>query len=285
MSRKLGAFDPASTASTSFIGETSEFTNLYLTFDNASTDDSSPQNVTVTDVASASYDSHNVAAGSAAILLYEGSGTYYTSGTADRLRFQTSDVLLSSNFTIECFFRTTQAQVGDVVGRQTLFTYSIYDDSTNGKSGLLFWMPGNGTLVLYASSGSNSWNVISNQAWGSLSVNTYHHIALTREGNVYRGYFDGARTFETTAGSFHITASASMIGSRDTAGAYTFNGQIDDFRILNGLALHTSSSLTVPTTNVGIDITTETADTRTHSHVWNYSDVYKARRAGTWPSG
>ena len=283
MSRKLGAFDPASTASSSVVTETSDFTNLYLTFDNASTDDSSPQNVTVTDVASASYDSHNAAVGSAAILLYEGSGVSYTSSSADRLRFETSDVVLSSNFTIECFFRTTQGG-GDVAGRQTIFTYSIYNDDQNGYSGLLFWIT-SGALKLYASSGSNSWNVFSNKSWGGVSVHTYHHLAHTREGNVYRGYFDGARSFETTAGSFHITGSASMIGSRDTGGAYTFNGQIDDFRILNGVALHTSSSLTVPTTNVGVNITAESADTRTHSHVWNYSDVYKARRAGTWPSG
>ena len=281
MSRKLGAFDPASTASTSVVTETSDFTNLYLTFDNGSTDDSSPQNVTVTDVASASYDSTNVAAGSAAILLYEGSGVSYTSSSADRLRFQTSDVVLSSNFTIECFFRTTQGG-GDIAGRQVLLAYSIYADSRDGYSGLLFWITG-GALKLYASSGSSSWNVISNQAWGTVSVNTYHHIALTREGNVYRGYFDGARAFETTAGSFHITGSASMIGSRDTGGSYTFNGQIDDFRILNGVALHTSSSLTVPTTNVGVNVTAETFDTRTHSHVWNYPDIYKARRADTWP--
>ena len=103
MSRKLGAFDPASTASTGVVTETSDFTNLYLTFDNASTDDSSPQNVTVTDLASASYDNHNAAVGSAAILLYEGSGVSYGSSSADRLRFETSDVVLSSNFTIEFF--------------------------------------------------------------------------------------------------------------------------------------------------------------------------------------
>ena len=282
MSRKLGAFDPASTASTSVVTETSDFTNLYLTFDNGSTDDSSPQNVTVTDVASASYDSTNVAAGSAAILLYEGSGVSYTSSSADRLRFETSDVVLSSNFTIECFFRTTQGG-GDIAGRQVLLAYSIYADSRDGYSGLLFWITG-GALKLYASAGSNLWNVFNNQAWGTVSVNTYHHIALTREGNVYRGYFDGARAFESTAGSFHITGTASMIGSRNTAGAYTFNGQIDDFRILNGVALHTSSSLTVPTTNVGVNISTTSANTRTHSHVWNYPDIYKARRADTWPT-
>ena len=32
-------------------------------------------------------------------------------------------------------------------------------------------------------------------------------------------------------------------------------------------------------------VTITTTDTRSHSHVWNYSDVYKGRRAGTWPSG
>ena len=213
MSRKFGAFDPASTASTTVVTETSDFTNLYLTFDNASTDDSSPQNVTVTDVASASYDTTNVAVGSAAILLYEGSGVTYKSTSADRLRFETSDVVLSSNFTIECFFRTTQGG-GDVAGRQSILSYSIYVDNQNGYSGLLFWIT-SGALYLYASSGGSSWNVFSAQSWGTVSVGTYHHIALTREGNVYRGYFDGARTFETTAGSFHITGSASMIGSRD----------------------------------------------------------------------
>jgi len=282
MSRKLGAFNPASTASTPVVTENSDFTNLYLTFDNASTDDSSPQNVTVTDIASASYDTSNVAAGSAAILLYEGAGVTYSSSSADRLRFETSDVLLSSNFTIECFFRTTQGG-GDVAGRQTIFAYSIYVDNQNAFSGLLFWIS-SGVLYLYGSTGGSNWNVFSAQTWGTVSVNTYHHIALTREGNVFRGYFDGTRAFETTASSFNTSGNYSMIGSRDTGGAYTFNGQIDDFRILNGLALHTGASLTVPTTNVGINVTTETSDTRTHSHVWNYSDIYKARRAGSWPA-
>ena len=220
-------------------------TALYLPFDTSVTDDESPNNVTVTASGQASLDTTTKKFGAASLNLSESSG-------ADYLTFPT--MALNGDFTIEGFFRTTMVQSGSSSStRQALFTYSIYNNGTDGYSGLLLWLSGDGTLKLYASASSNSWNVANASNFGSITVNTWHHFALTRSGTTINGYLDGSRSFSLTSTSaFHTSATTSAIGSRNTVGAYGFNGQIDDFRILDGKALYTDSSLTVPTSAVGL---------------------------------
>lgn len=267
---KYIGFNPAANSSVTRI-TTSDSTLLYLPFDSSVTADSSPENVTVTSYGQASLDTSNKAVGASSLALSETSG-------ADYLTFPT--MALTGDFTIEGFFRTTIAQTGSSPStRQSLFTYSIYNDVPDSYAGLAFWLQGDGTLRLYASSGGNTWDVASNQLWGNLTVNTFHHFALSREGTTLRTYFDGTRTLElSNPGSFHTSAATSALGSRDTNGAYGFNGQIDDFRIV-GFALYTGASLTVPTFPVTFP-TVGNVDKKELSSVWDNKQYFKLRKLG-----
>jgi len=269
---KYIGFNPAANSSVSII-TTSDSTLLYLPFDSSVTADSSPENVTVTSYGQAILDTSNKAVGASSLALSETSGSDY-------LTFPT--MALTGDFTIEGFFRTTIAQTGSSPGtRQSLFTYSIYNDVTDSYAGLAFWLQGDGTLRLYASSGGNTWDVANNQLWGNLTVNTFHHFALSREGTTLRTYFDGTRTLElSNPGSFHTSAATSALGSRDTNGAYGFNGQIDDFRIVE-FALYTGASLTVPTFPVTSTFpVVSNIDKKELSSVWDNKQYFKLRKLG-----
>ena len=269
-------FDPTASFTTSNVSSTNQYTKLYLPFDSSVTADGSPENVTVTSNGQASLNSSIKKVGASSLNLSESSG-------ADYLTFPT--MALTGDFTIECFFRTTIAQTGSQPStRQALFTYSIYNNVFNSFAGLLFWLNGNGTIALYASSGGNNWNVASAVAWGNISVNTWHHIALTREGSTVRGYFDGTRTINQTMSAFHTSNSNTVLGGRNTSGDYGWNGQIDDFRILSGLALYTGSSLTVPTSPVTADVSATVDDTRSYASVFDLRSQYKESAAGNWPT-
>ena len=269
-------FDPTASFTTSNVSSTNQYTKLYLPFDSSVTADGSPENVTVTSNGQASLNTSIKKVGASSLNLSESSG-------ADYLTFPT--MALTGDFTIEGFFRTTIAQTGsDPSTRQSLFTYSIYNNVFNSYAGLAFWLQGEGTLRLYASSGGNNWNVASNLLWGSLSTNSWHHFALTREGSTVRGYFDGQRNINQTMSAFHTSNSNTVLGGRNTGGSYGFNGQIDDFRILYGLALYTGSSLTVPTSPVTANVTATVNDTRSYASVFDLRSQYKERAAGNWPT-
>tara|TARA_Y100000114_G_scaffold65815_1_gene60335 strand:+ start:1884 stop:3374 length:1491 start_codon:yes stop_codon:yes gene_type:complete len=268
-------FDPTSSFTTPQESSTNEYTKLYLPFDSSVTADGSPENVTVTSNGQASLNTSIKKVGASSLNLDETSG-------ADYLTFPT--MALTGDFTIEGFFRTTLAQTGSAPGtRQALFTYSIYNNVFNSFAGLLFWLQGEGSLRLYASSGGNNWNIASNLLFGSITTNSWHHIALTREGSTVRAYFDGTRTINQSMSAFHTSNSNTALGARNTSGDYGFNGQIDDFRILSGLALYTGSSLTVPTSPVTANITTTVNDTRSFASVFGLRSQYKERAAGNWP--
>ena len=269
-------FDPTASFTTSQVSATNQYTKLYLPFDSSVTADGSPENVSVTSHGQASLNSSIKKVGASSLNLSESSG-------ADYLTFPT--MALTGDFTIEGFFRTTMAQTGSAPGtRQALFTYSIYNNVFNSYAGLLFWLQGEGSLRLYASNGGNNWNVASNLLFGSITTNSWHHFALCREGSTVRGYFDGSRTINQTMSAFHTSNSNTALGARNTGGDYGFNGQIDDFRILSGLALYTGSSLTVPTSPVTADVTTTVDETRSYASVFNLRSQYKERAAGNWPT-
>ena len=82
------------------------------------------------------------------------------------------------------------------------------------------------------------------------TINTWYHLALVRNGNVWNMYVDGvAATKNLFAGSYSITipnyTSNLYIGTAIN-GAYWFKGQMDEVRISKGIARFTSN-FTPPT--------------------------------------
>ena len=77
---------------------------------------------------------------------------------------------------------------------------------------------------------------------GQLVLNTWHHVALTRSGNTFRIFLDGAITGTGTNSSVNNTNTTLTIGSYSrTLSAYYWHGYISNVRILKGEALYTSS--------------------------------------------
>jgi len=261
MSRKLGNFDPASTATTivETTSTTDSFTKLVLNFNNNATD-AGPNGVTVSGGAytsTAKFGTHSL-----------DGDVNFPVGTFD---------IDSSLWTLECFLYqtgrssnngTTQSVVSSWGGGDSARRYRIHCD--NGYVGL--------------SASSDGYNFYGNIADNSqIPLNTWQHCAWTRNGTQIKVFRNGSLVATGSAGAIN-PVNAHVVGKSNN-GNFNFNGYIDDLRILQGINLYTSS-YTVPTSELTKDIvaTVTETDTRSHSHVWNYSDVYDARFADTWPT-
>tara|TARA_R100000458_G_scaffold47845_1_gene46721 strand:- start:266 stop:2965 length:2700 start_codon:yes stop_codon:yes gene_type:complete len=91
-----------------------------------------------------------------------------------------------------------------------------------------------------------SWYVNSTSGWsitdtiGRLAYGTWHHIAVTRNGNVFRAFLDGVKTFEETHNiTLNNNSGDWVIGGRNGSGS--FRGNISNFRYTKGQALYTAS--------------------------------------------
>ena len=175
---------------------------------------------------------------------FTGAGAVEFDGTGDYLSVpQSTDFQFSSSaidFTIEAYVNgsafsgafTTIAAVWGAGGGEGQWLLSA---STTGVLGFA-WSPN-----------SISSNFISG---GTLSTNTWHHVAVTRSGNTFRLFVDGAETASGTASGTNSNNTQLSIG-RYAIGYSAYDsseweGYISNFRILKGTALYTSN-FAVPT--------------------------------------
>ena len=98
-------------------------------------------------------------------------------------------------------------------------------------------------VVMYISSNGSSWDIASGTKIGERKINTWHHFALTREGNTFRGFVDGVlgATFTSSGsirqGSSEFNMNQIIIGHRIT----TTLGHISNFRYIKGRAVYTAA--------------------------------------------
>ena len=163
-----------------------------------------------------------------------GTGSMYFDGTGDYLSIpHTKDINLSSgDFTIESWVYWNSY----VNGAGIVYKGPVGGD---GYGSYLFYQSGQ-SLYFYASSNGSSWDRVSNlQIAATPSLEVWHHIAVTRSGNVYRTFFNGTLVDSTTvAGNLLSDSSSLNIGRYNPA---TFNGYIDDLRITKGYARYTAN--------------------------------------------
>ena len=88
---------------------------------------------------------------------------------------------------------------------------------------------------------------------GFINLNQWYHVAVVREGNVYRGYLNGVQTWtQTVAGSLYDSTPRGLILGANaeytwgSAPKSPLDGYIDDLRISKGVALYTGNSFTPP---------------------------------------
>ena len=67
------------------------------------------------------------------------------------------------------------------------------------------------------------------------------HVAISRQDNVFRMFYDGVKQHEKTSSVIiNAAASALRIGELGAAGAPSVNGCIDEIRITKGVARYTA---------------------------------------------
>lgn len=265
MPRYLG-FNPESSFTTTNFGATDSFTSLYLPFDTDLNDDS-PNAHTVTGYGDAAISSTQAKFGGSSLAL---------DGTGDRLEVSHSGPLSfgSGDFTIEVWvYATSTSGVAQIISDRINTTYSGFLLYRNGSSFEFY-----SSTVL---SNSGSWDIASAQSLGTVSLNTWTHLAVTRSGNTFRCFQDGVQQSTFTSSATLATNITVSIGGRSTD--QFFQGYLDDIRLIKSRAVYTAN-FTPPTTAVGTLITTNFDDTRTHASIFAMSDVYSGELANTWPT-
>jgi hypothetical protein len=253
------------------------YTSLYLNMDGANNSttftDLSPNALTITPNDNSHISTVQSKFGGASVFL---------DGAGDHLRIPSNiaPLVLTGDFTIECFCRTTTTAGGDRV------LLVLNHNSTAAQS---IWRIGGTSLRLYSSSGG-SWDISNGQTIGTMTADVWHHVAVTRSGNTYNLYLDGVRntTFSSSL-TPRSTGIYSSVGSLVSTTSYDWTGYVDDLRITKGIALYTGATLTVPTSAVTKNIDTLVVDQKYNSGVWSISNssgsdysVYGRKLASIW---
>lgn len=120
--------------------------------------------------------------------------------------------------------------------------------SQNGEfweaSGIWIWLWANGTLAAGITSGGDDYYVNA----GALSVDTWYHVALVRDGNTLRLFLDGTSigTADVTGLTADNPTANFAIGRPGELDSNYYAGWIDEFRFSKGIARWVSN-FTPPT--------------------------------------
>lgn len=278
MSRKFGAFDPASTASTTVttgVVDTSAVV-LYLPFDEDIQDDSGV-GTSMTAVGNAFVQSSLTQFGAKALYL-DGSGDYLQS--VQKSSANSIFTLSSASFTIDGWLYPQTFN-------EVISNFNASNPFAGFTASMNFSPHAAGKLAFFTSDGSAYDTSMASST--AFALNQWSHFAIVRgaiSANSLEFFINGVKH-----GSHTVTREPGTSNNVVRIGASNnsqpnrqFQGAMDDLRIIKGVALY-STNFSVPTTAVGnsIIIGSSTENTRSHSHVWNYPDIYKARRADSWP--
>lgn len=168
------------------------------------------------------------------------SGAFNGSSAYLELADTSSQLLLSGDFTIECW-----VYFNSVSGTQI-----IMQSGWDGSGGALaLWMHGSypSKISLWADSYSSGAPIITGTT--TLATGTWYHVAATRSGNNWSLYLNGTSQGTATS-SATVTRKIRRVGAySDTSGTstnYYLNGYIDDLRITKGICRY-NSAFTPPT--------------------------------------
>jgi hypothetical protein len=203
-------------------------TSLLLNFTNAGIFDQTAKNVIET---------QSDAKISTSVYKY-GTGSVYFDGTGDWL-LAPSNVLfdIGGDFTIEMWFYATSVAP----------TYQgLCGRRASAASFGPFSMGLNGSAILFSlSTSGSSWAL--NSTGGTVTANTWNHVAFVRSGTSCVAYLNGTSVVTgTVSGALASSSQKLAIGSFTSDGSDLFTGYIDDFRFTRGQARYTSN-FTPPT--------------------------------------
>jgi hypothetical protein len=156
-------------------------------------------------------------------MYFDGTGDYLipNAATTDLYAFGTGD------FTIEMW-----------VYAASVTAVSLYDSRPSGTNGAYLQIAiVSGQLLL----GLNNTAIL--QA-GTISTNTWTHLAVSRSGTSLRGFINGTQVGSTVTNSTSLlnVAQRPVIGTNgNTVTIENFNGYMDDLRVTKGYARYTAN--------------------------------------------
>jgi ABC-type xylose transport system substrate-binding protein len=157
----------------------------------------------------------------------------FFNGSGNRAFIAPTDLLgfVAGDWTVECWLYPTL--LGD---------YYLFFDNRGLGNGVGLYVR-NGVEV------ASNTNVIA--AGGSLTTNTWAHVAFTRNNGVLRGFINGSSVLSVSdTRTYAAITNATVGGGYDTI--QPFNGYISDFRITKGRARYTAN-FTPPTAKLGFN--------------------------------
>ena len=135
----------------------------------------------------------------------------------------------TGDFTWEWFYFGAPSGSYPVFYSQTGADFGVYYNVSDGK-------------VYYDN------DVISDTAMGTLPLNSWNHIAVSRVSGTSNLYLNGTRTATVSDGKDWATGTARVGNYRLGDGStYPMKGYISNLRIIKGTGLYSASSITVPT--------------------------------------
>ena len=168
-----------------------------------------------------------------------GASSAYFDGTGDYLRLgQPGNFNFGSdNWTIEGFIRPTNNLSGYKV---------LYNHNDNGTDRSWFTIQlENSTLKSWGTTSTGSWSVYSDLSFGSLSVDTWYHFALVRDGSTMRAFLNGTQINTASCTGWTIPAQTAAATLSAVPASYWY-GWMDGIRISN-TARYGASGYTTPT--------------------------------------
>jgi len=246
-------YDPTQTTITVPTAPLTAITNTsLLTCQNNRIVDNSGNNLTLTKVGDTNIQSFSPFNATSTSGVGTIGGSAYFDGTTDNLLINYNTALnLSGDFTIECWLYPKAAQSTGMVinfagGYNIAWaSYELVID---------------GSYINFAASSANSGYDIGSETGatgriGTLTLNAWNHIAVTRSGNTYRGFLNGVQGYTQTLAltPYDPNARGLAIGggysntwgvTPDTATYIT--GFVSGLRIVKGTAVYTSN-FAVPT--------------------------------------
>ncbi len=215
---------------------TTDFTSLYLPFDSDVNDDS-PHGHSVTASGGAAISSTQAKFGGNSLSVIGGTD-YLSISDHESFDFGTGD------FTVEL---------------------QIYLPSQSGTNPVLIGAAGGWYLQLKSNDRTLSWYTgsteVQNTSSQGLSTGEWHHIAICRSGTDLKGFVDGSLRFSTTNSDATNLANTLYIG-RYNGASLSFNGYMDDIRILKGHAKYTADFVP-PSSAVGTSVSETVNDLTT----------------------
>jgi len=155
-------------------------------------------------------------------VVFDGTGDSLTIASTNDFAFGTGD------FTVEMWVYHT-----NLTGQQTYF-----GDTYGNTAGLYTYKTGTNQISLYDSTQRSV------SAANIIQVNTWYHVAWTRESGILRAFLDGVKVDED-AHTVDYTTTQYYVGDTADSSSGEMIGYISNLRVLKGTALYTSD-FTVP---------------------------------------